>query len=84
MGGGCGEPGLVYTPGPPASLAVELKGEFLCAAASGGQKATSAVAVLGVTPSGDTQGKPLGSKGWSRAGSVQRNQVSSASLQVFQ
>lgn len=84
MGWGCREPRLVYTPDPPASLAMELRGEFLCATACGGQKATSAVAVLGVTPSGDTQGKPLCSKGWSRAGSVQMSQVTSASLQVFQ
>lgn len=63
---------------------MELRGEFLCATACGGQKATSAVAVLGVTPSGDTQGKPLYSKGWSRTGSVQMSQVTSASLQVFQ
>lgn len=65
---GAGEPILVYTPGPPASLATVLGGEFLYAAACGGQKATSTVAVLRVTPSGDRQGKPLNSKGCSRAG----------------
>lgn len=63
-----GEPRLVYTPGLPASLAMVLRGEFLHAAACGGQKATSTIAVLRVTPSGDMQGKPLNSKGWSRAG----------------
>lgn len=63
-----GEPRLVYTPGLPASFAMVLRGEFLHAAACGGQKATSTIAVLRVTPSGDMQGKPLNSKGWSRAG----------------
>lgn len=59
-----GEPRLVYSPGPPASLAMLLPGEFLCA----GQKATSRVAVQRVTPSGDRQGKPLNFRGWFRAG----------------
>lgn len=35
------------------------------AAVCGGLEATGAVAVLRVTPSGDGQGKPLSSKGWS-------------------
>lgn len=63
-----GQSRLVYAPGPLASLAMVLRGEFLHPAACGGQQDTSTVAVLRVTSSGDIQVRPVNSQGWPRAG----------------